>query len=125
MNRSQLFGGSICITDLMETLKQQHSAFSKSPKNGKVYANILVWINDDEDKYGNNVSLQLSSTKDKRDSEEKVYIGNAKRLETTKPVGAKDIPSDDWDTHVPIKENPNKNETALADKHPASDDLPF
>ena len=117
MNKNQLFGGSICVTDLMDTLKKGHSAFSKA-RNGKVYANILVWQNDEPDQYGNQVSLQLSSTKDKRDSEEKVYIGNAKKLETSKPVSQSDMPKDDWDSNVPLRQNTNNNNSA-------EDDLPF
>lgn len=126
MNRSQLFGGSICVTDLMDMLKNKHSAFSKSNKNGKVYCNILIWQNDEEDKFGNNVSLQLSSSKDMRDKEEKVYIGNAKRLETSKPLGAKDVHSDNWDADVPVQSNENRSTAGLSEKHSGDDpDLPF
>lgn len=115
---SQLFGGSICITELMEKVKSGHSAFSKSIKNGKVYCNILVWVNEEKDEFGNNISLQLSSTKEKRDSEGKIYIGNAKKLETSKPVSASDAPSDNWDANIPARDSSTNGK--LAD-----DDLPF
>lgn len=121
---NQLFGGSICITDLMDAVKNGHSAFSKA-QNGKVYANILVWQNEEPDKYGNVMSLQLSSTKDMREKEEKIYIGNAKKLETNKPVTSKDIPNDNWDSNVPVREVKSK-QSGLADKHSEIDsDLPF
>lgn len=121
---SQLFGGSICITELMETLKMGHSAFSKS-QNGKVYCNILIWQNEEPDKFGNSISLQLSSTKEMRETEEKVYIGNAKVLETKKPVSQRDLPKDDWDVNVPVRKNEDKKTSQLADNLPSVDDLPF
>lgn len=119
MSRNQLFGGSICVTDLLDALKSGHSAFSKA-NNKKVYANILVWQNEEPDKYGNQISLQLSSTKDKRESEEKVYIGNAKKLETSKPVSQSDMPKDDWDSNVSVRQNSNNSNNAEEDT-----DLPF
>jgi hypothetical protein len=68
--------GSICLTDLGDAFKAGHSAFNKSEKNGKVYANIAVWMNDEPDQYGNILSFQLNSKKDAAD--DKVYFGNAK-----------------------------------------------
>lgn len=68
--------GSICMTDLSEAFKKNHTAFNKSEKNGKLYANIAVWMNDEPDKYGNILSFQLNSKKDATD--DKVYFGNAK-----------------------------------------------
>ena len=69
---SKLFSGSICLTDIVENAKKAHSAFSKSQTNGKVYANILIWENDEADKYGNTHSLQLNSTKEKKETEVQV-----------------------------------------------------
>lgn len=91
---NQLFGGSICLTDLIDQAKKGHSAFSKSVKNGKVYFNMLTWINDEKDKFGNNMSHQLSSSKEMREKEGKIYVGNSRALETSKPVNAKDIDAD-------------------------------
>lgn len=124
---SQLLGGSICITDLMDKLKAGHSAFSKSAKNNKVYCNILVWVNPEKDEFGNNASLQLSSTKEFRESEGKIYIGNAKFIQTTKPISEKDTPKDDWDLNVPVREL-KSTETDGGDKveeKDPKDDLPF
>ena len=47
---NQLFYGSICLTDLIEKAKSKHSAFSKA-QNGKIYANVNVWLNETPDKY--------------------------------------------------------------------------
>ncbi len=81
---SQLFTGSICLSDLLDMAKRQHSAFTKA-QNGKIYANIKIWLNDEPDKYGNSVGLQLNSTKEKKDTEPTFYIGNAKRVEAAAP----------------------------------------
>lgn len=82
---SKLFSGSICLTDIIENAKKQHSSFVKSQTNGKVYCNILIWENDGTDKYGNTHSMQLNSSKEKKETEERVYIGNAKPIERKEP----------------------------------------
>lgn len=123
-----MFTGSICLTDLIESARKTHSAFSKSQNNGKVYANILIWENDEPDKYGNTHSLQLSSSKEKRESEEKVYIGNAKPIES-KPPSQSDLPKENWDKNIPVREKNQKQQpTDLpnpADITEPVDDLPF
>lgn len=88
----QQFYGSICITELLEQAKEKHSAFVKGT-NGKIYANVSMWLNDDADKFGNIMSMKLSCTKDKIDTEGKVYVGNFKESETSKPISNQDIKS--------------------------------
>lgn len=78
---SKLYSGTICITDLMEKLKNGHSAFVKVASNGKIYCNILLWENSELDKYNNSHSIQLNSKKELKDQEGKVYIGNLKPIE--------------------------------------------
>lgn len=102
---SKLLSGSVCITDLIEQAKKTHSAFTKSQTNGKVYANILIWENDEADKYGNTHALQLNSTKEKKEAEGKIYIGNAKPIERKEPL--------------PLNEDDAKSFTGVVD------DLPF
>lgn len=86
---NELFYGSICITDLIEQAKVKHSAFSKG-NNGKIYCNVNVWLNEKEDKYGNIMSAQLNPTKERKDKDAKLYIGNFKRSEV-KPINDRDI----------------------------------
>jgi hypothetical protein len=86
---SQLFYGSICITDLLEQAKVKHSAFSKGT-NGKIYCNVNIWLNDEEDKFGNIVSAQLNPTKERKDIDAKIYIGNFKKSEGAKPLSDND-----------------------------------
>jgi hypothetical protein len=110
--------GSMCLTTLTEMAKKGHSAFSKSTKDGKIYFNYAEWINDEPNQFGQHSSIQLNSSKEKKESEGKVYIGNGKKIETSKPVASSDI--DDDFSNVP---------TATTQKQKSSsepiDDLPF
>lgn len=83
MKNTKMYTGSICLNTLIDELKKNHSAFSKS-KNGKTYANILLWENEEKDQFGNTHSLQLNSAKDKKESEGKVYFGNCKPIQSRK-----------------------------------------
>lgn len=98
---SQLFTGSICLSDLIDMAKRQHSSFNKSQGNQKIYANIKIWLNDEPDKFGNSIGLQLNSSKEMKDVEKTFYIGNAKKVESATPqplsqsdIGGLDLPSD-------------------------------
>jgi len=82
---SKLYSGSICLTDLLDQAKKMHSSFQKAQSNQKVYVNILIWENDEVDKYGNTHAIQLNSTKEKKDAEGKIYIGNAKPVDRKEP----------------------------------------
>jgi hypothetical protein len=98
---SQLFTGSICLTDLIDMAKRQHSAYMKAKSNGKIYVNVKIWLNDEPDKFGNSIGLQLNSSKEKKDSEPTFYIGNAKKVEVAAPqpltnsdISGLDLPDD-------------------------------
>jgi hypothetical protein len=58
---------------LIEELKNVNPAYSKA-KNGKIYANVKLWINDEPDRFGNNASLKLSDNENVKG----IYIGNLK-----------------------------------------------
>lgn len=116
---SKLFSGYVCVSDLIDQAKKGHSAFTKSEKNGKVYANILIWENDEADKFSQTHAIQLNSTKEKKDAEGKIYIGNAKPIEQ-KPPTESDLPKDGWDSNVQTREQ--KSEAAVDEP---KDDLPF
>jgi len=75
---SKNYYGSINFTDLLEAAKAGHDGFAKSEKNGKIYVNVTVWLNDEVDKYGNIMSIQVNEKKDSPDFK-KFYIGNLKR----------------------------------------------
>lgn len=77
---SKLFYGSICLTDILDKAKQKHEAFSKA-KNGKIYVDISVWLNDEPDKYGNVMSVQVNA----KEKGNRLYIGNLKPAEPKAP----------------------------------------
>jgi len=56
---SKRFYGSICVSEIVELAKRKHSAFTKAD-NGKIYANVTIWLNDEPDKYGNVMAIQLN-----------------------------------------------------------------
>jgi hypothetical protein len=85
MKDSKLFTGSICVSDILEHLRKPHSAFMKSQTNDKIYANILLWENAEPDRFGNTHSIQLNSTKDMKEAEGRIYVGNAKPIERKEP----------------------------------------
>lgn len=94
---SKKFYGSICVSDLVDLAHKKHSAFTKA-ENGKIYANATVWLNDDVDKYGNIMSVQLNPKKELKEQDGYPYVGNFKEAET-KPISSKDtsglsLPSD-------------------------------
>lgn len=89
---SKLINASICFTDLMDLAKKPHSAFTRSDKNHKAYVSVQIWINDEPDKYGNDVSLMMNSTQKSKDVEGKVYIGNGKTVNFDKKEPQKQDP---------------------------------
>lgn len=47
--------------------------------NEKGYANLTLFIGDDTDNYGQNVSAVIEQTKEQRDNKEpRIYVGNGK-----------------------------------------------
>lgn len=88
--------GSLDLTRLIEKAKEGHSAFRKAESNGHIYVNINQWINDEKDAKGNDSSITLNSSKEKKEEEGKVYIGNLKISEAKSgdaPVGETDVPN--------------------------------
>jgi len=69
------------------------------------YLSIDIWINDEEDNYGNDTSINVSQSKEDREAKvKKVYIGNGKTKfgfdakPAPKPQpGVVTAPAGDWD----------------------------
>jgi len=78
-----LINGSLDLTLILEKAKAKHSAFQKSEKNGHIYFNITEWINEEPNNFGQHASFLLNSSKEAKETEEKTYIGNGKRVEAT------------------------------------------
>lgn len=81
---SRLRTASLCLTDILDAAKAGHTAFSRSDKNKKVYFNIAIWDNEEKNKYGQDVSIQLSPKKDT--SFERLYVGNGEKQEYAQSV---------------------------------------
>jgi len=79
---SKMITGSLNLTKILDKAKEKHSAFAKAD-NGDIYMNLLIWENDEKDKYGNDFSVQLNPKKDAADTEKKQYVGNLKRIGAT------------------------------------------
>lgn len=117
----QLFYGSICLSDLIEEAKKKHSAFTKG-NNGKIYASVNVWLNDDLDKFGNIMSVQISPSKQMKDVEKRIYIGNLKESEGPKQISDRDASGIDVDIDAPSYQKPP---VGAAGTGEPIDDLPF
>lgn len=70
---SKLLSISIDVTKL------DKSRFYKGKKG--IYCSLDVWINDEQDEYGNDASVNESQTKEEREAKaKKNYVGNGKKL---------------------------------------------
>ena len=82
---SKSFYGSICHTDYMEAVKTGKFKGVKSEKNGKVYVNVKIWVNDEPDQFGNSATIQLAKKDEFKDEKVNSYIGNLKESEYKAP----------------------------------------
>lgn len=90
---SQLLFGSVDFSKLLELAKSGNKAFSKAA-NGKIYLNLNVWVNDEEDQYGNSASIQTNFKAAQKT--DRVYIGNFKKGSSDgSPVSSEEIPDSD------------------------------
>ena len=76
---SKMLIGSIDLNKIDKTKIVSTDKDGKPFQNGAKYLNVVVWVNDAPDQYGNDASIQLSQTKEDRDAGQKAtYIGNLK-----------------------------------------------
>lgn len=82
--------GSICVSDITK------DKIVKSEKNGKLYLPVTIWYNEDEpDKFGNVMAMQIAQTKEERDRKEKtIYLGNFKLAGPSEVPASKDDTDD-------------------------------
>jgi len=99
---AKLFNGSIDLSkidkSLIKTLDKDGNPF----KNGAKYLNISIWLNDEPDKFGNTLSIQIG------DKENRIYLGNAKEYQKKQdnPIVLRGEESDDLPFNYGIKNNP-------------------
>jgi hypothetical protein len=76
---SKMLTGSIDLNKIDKTKIVDRDKNGNLFSNGAKYLNVVVWINDEADQYGNNASIQISQSKEERDAGVKAtYIGNLK-----------------------------------------------
>ena len=65
------------ITASIDVTKIEKEKLIKGKKG--TYANLLIWLNDKEDQFGNDVSIQQSLSREEREAgAPKIYLGNGK-----------------------------------------------
>lgn len=76
---SKMLFGSIDLSKVEKSKIITKDKNGKEFENGAKYLNVVVWVNDQEDNYGNIASVQQSISKEERESGVKAtYIGNLK-----------------------------------------------
>jgi len=75
---AQLINASIDFAELIAKAKAGHSAFTRGKKNGKPYVALTIWVNEETDKFGNDVAIQLNSSKEGNATEGIVYVGHGR-----------------------------------------------
>ena len=75
MSNSKIITGSINLSKVDKSRLYEG-------KNGDKYLNLVMWLNDEPDNYGNHMSIQQSiSQKEKEAGVKAQYIGNGKVFE--------------------------------------------
>ena len=81
---SKMYYGSIDVTKIDKSKLHQG-------EKGK-YLNIVIWVNDEPDQYGNKVSVQQGQTIDERQSGvPKVFLGNLKEAQSSAPANQMEV----------------------------------
>jgi len=88
----KMLTGSIKLHKIEKTKIVTTNKYGEPFMDGAKYLNIVLWINDEPDQFGNNASIQVSQTKEERDQRIKpTYIGNLKEFK--KDSGSMKAPS--------------------------------
>ncbi len=92
---SKLITASIDVTKLVK---------EKLVKGKKgTYANLTIWVNDELDQFGNDVSIQQSLSKEEREAGvAKIYLGNGKQHKGEGPSRETGLDKDDGKDDLPF-----------------------
>jgi hypothetical protein len=93
---SKKYNASICVTDLIKAVQARHSGIYASEKNKKIYATVDIWINDQENQFGQIGSVKVRAKKDSKD--EDFYIANLREFKPKDQAA----PSSEKDTFDPF-----------------------
>ena len=76
---AKLLTGSINLSKIDKTKIVDRDKNGNPFENGSKFLNIVVWVNDEVDDYGNKASIQIGQSKEEREAGVKsIYIGNLK-----------------------------------------------
>lgn len=94
---SKMLYGSIDLTKIDKSKIVSTDKNGQPFQNGAKYLNVVVWVDDEPDQYGNTASVQQSLSKQERESGVKAkYIGNLKsndpptQTHVAEPIGQVD-----------------------------------
>ena len=90
---AKLFYGSIDLKKIDKSKIITKDKNGQPFNNNAAYFPINIWVNDEEDQYGNKVAVQVQTTKEEREQGIKgVYLGNLKEhVRQEVPTGQPDI----------------------------------
>ncbi|MFK7947847.1 MAG: hypothetical protein AB8G11_09665 [Saprospiraceae bacterium] len=78
---AKMMYGSIDVTKIDKSKIVSTNDKGEPFKNGGKFLSVVVWVNDEDDNYGNIASIQQSLSKEERDSGVKpTYLGNLKEF---------------------------------------------
>ncbi len=102
-----MYTGSIDLNKIDKSKVVTTDKNGKPFENGAKYLNIVLWINDEADQYGNNASIQVSQTKEEKEAKQKVtYLGNLKEYKKNSTQSSDqvedNIPKEDGDDRLPF-----------------------
>jgi hypothetical protein len=95
---AKLLTGSINLSKIDKTKIVDRDKNGNPFENGSKFLNIVVWINDEPDNYGNTASIQIGQSKEEREAGVKsIYIGNLKEPQSrnNEPTSAKNAQATD------------------------------
>lgn len=93
---SKMLTGSIDLTKIDKSKVVTTDKNGNPFTNGAKYLNVVVWLNDESDQYGNNASIQISQSKEEREQKQKaVYIGNLKSFKSEQKTPSSNQEDDD------------------------------
>lgn len=75
---SKFYTGSIDLSKIEKERIVTRDKDGNEFKNGNKFVNVVMWVNDEPDQYGNHASIQQSVSKDEREQGKKIYIANLK-----------------------------------------------
>jgi hypothetical protein len=78
---AQIISGSIDLSKIDKSKIVDKDKNGQKFNNGAMYLQVTIMVNDQPDKYGNDVSISIGQTKEEREAKTpKVFLGNAKTV---------------------------------------------